>query len=863
MTATRRQHSISRVTTGFATALLAVTLFATSLAPAAAQDLTAPTKLYPTESATTSQETDAATGPDGQPLPAPKPAAPAEAGPRKARAPADRVTLYPVAANTPKGVLRLSTEWASHGFAFSVPQPAQAVRATLVTRFQNAADVLPARSRLVLSVNGEAVARLRPAAITGQAEVAVDVPVSLLRATGNTLTISTRHAHRVSCTQDSVYDLWTEIDAAATRLDIRYREVAPPIRPGNLNVWLGSGVFGARPVTMLIPGALDGEALLSQAAYVAQGLGARLPATQREVVVAPTRGAAGDDVPAEAFAGLDIPAMRRGLYVLLGTREELRPLLGGDLAAEIVGPHVSVHRLGGDPGKVAFVVSGVSRTDVLDVARRFAGMDDRRGSARLEPVPPFVPRRPLLAAERTYTLADLGYRSRRFGGLLYRETVSWSLPADLFPRHQQEAIISLNYAYGADLGPDAELVIHLNGETVAAFDLDDADGEIVDGRQLRLPLTRFRPGRNELTFEAKLPAPEGTDCLALATDEDGDGSGVGDGERQRFALFEDSSITFSAFSRLYTLPELHLLSSDGYPYTASQDEPVDLYVASPHPGPISAALTLAAQLRARGGPGFDIVGFHRFPALSSRDMLIVGSAPRLDSEVFDPAPVSRQQLIGTLVEPVAPRPSDAIGGPGAAPPQATAPATTGLAAGEAEDVRDWLESRRARDAATDPRTTPESDIGPVRRGLRRLTEMAAQAGDDGGRMRVPFDPTGLVMQYQSPQAPGETWTVVSAASPAALGAAARDLARPDLWRDLSGQALFFQSAGARTHAAAPDDRYYITSGDVDVATLMLVAGNWFSEGVIVLIALVIVTCLLFGALTYNMLSRAGRDTDEI
>ncbi len=859
MTAARRQHSTPRVATAFAAALLGAMLVAAAATPAAAQDLTAPTKLYPTESAGTSSGDEAATGPGGQRLPAPKPAAPAETDTRDARPPREEIALYPVAANAPNGMLRLGTEWASHSFGFSVPQPAQAVQATLVTRFQNAADVLPARSRLVLSVNGEAVARLRPAAITGQAEVAVGVPVSLLQATGNTLTISTRHAHRVSCTLNSVHDLWTKIDATATRLDIRYREVVPPIRPGNINVWLGAGVFGARPVTMLIPGALDGEALLSQAAYVAQGLGARLPATQREIVVAPTRAAvaAAGDVPAEAFAGVDIPAMRRGLYVLLGTREELRPLLGGDLAAEIVGPHFSVHRLGGDPGKVAFVVSGISRTDVLDAARRFAGLDDRGGPSRLEPLPPQNPRWPRLEAGPTYTLADLGYRSRRFDGLQYREIVAWSLPADLFPRHQQEAIISLNYAYGADLGPDAELVIHLNGETVAAFDLDDADGEIVDGRQLRLPLTYFRPGRNDLTFEAKLPVAEGTDCLALSEAPDPDGGG-----RTRFALFEDTSIAFSDFSRLYTLPDLHLLSSDGYPYTAAQDEPVDLYVASPHPGPISAALTLVAQLRGRGGPGFDIVGFHRFPSLSSRDMLIVGSAPRLDSEVLDAAPVARDQLIGTLVEPAQPA-IDGPGGGSVAGPRAAAPPASGMASGEAEGVQDWLESRRTRDAAPRRRSTPESDLGPVRRGLRRLTEMAAQAREGDGRLRVPFDPTGLVMQYQSPQAPGETWTVVSAASPAALGAAARDLARGHLWHGFAGQALFFKSGGARIDAATPDDRYYITSGDVDMATLMLVAGNWFSEGVIVLIALVLVTCMLFGALTYNMLSRAGRDTDEI
>lgn len=805
-------------------------------APAGAQQGGAPTKLFPPESAA-----KPATEPaparrrtaDGTPLPDSKPGPEDSDGDDTpaAATPSDRLTLYPLAAESGAGRLQLATESARRNASFSVPRPRRVSAATLVTRFRNAADVLPARSRLELRVNGETVARLRLAAVTGQAEVAVDIPPSLLRADGNRLTVAVRQAHRVACTLDGTYDLWTELDAAATRLELVYDEAVPAMSAGNMNLWLRSAAFAGRPVRFLMPGPLDSAPALTRAAYAAQGLGARNPVFQRTIRVRPLPGAESFGgrraVPEARFGGLDIPAMDRGLYVLLGTRDQLAPLLGRELARRIGGAHVGLHRLGGDPGKAALVISGPGEREVLRAARGFAGLGGALGADRLAPVPAATRDDKPLEPGRTYSFGELGFPGGGFNGLRYTRDLTFQLPDDLFPRHQQEAAITLGYAYGADLGPGAEMVMRINEKTVAAFDLDDPDGKRVTEHRIRLPLTRFRPGRNTLSFEAKLPRGEDAPCPNVLAG----GASGGDGGGPRFALQADSSLRFSDFSRLYGMPNLRLLNSSGYPYTAPRDKPVDLYVASPEPGPVGAALTLVSRIRARSGGGFEVEAGYRFPELSSRDVLMVGSVPRLDTAAFENAPLDRARLRDILVPPRAV--DDAAPSAGAAP------------------------ERSSVDEAS------VNDRGLLARGLDALTRTSARARESARRVRLPFAPSGAILQYQSPQAPGKTWTVASAASPPALGTISTGLAAPALWHALDGQMLFFDARAENTGAVAAEDPYYITSGDLDAATLMLVAGNWFSEGIVLLIALVLVTCLLFGSLTFNLLGHVGRDTDAL
>lgn len=76
---------------------------------------------------------------------------------------------------------------------------------------ESAISVMPEASTLVATVNRQTIGRIG-LGNQGAAPAAITIPPSVLRAGWNTLSLVASQRHRVDCSIDGTYELWTRID---------------------------------------------------------------------------------------------------------------------------------------------------------------------------------------------------------------------------------------------------------------------------------------------------------------------------------------------------------------------------------------------------------------------------------------------------------------------------------------------------------------------------------------------------------------------------------------------------------------------------------------------------------------------------
>ncbi|HYC25817.1 MAG TPA: cellulose biosynthesis cyclic di-GMP-binding regulatory protein BcsB, partial [Roseiarcus sp.] len=84
--------------------------------------------------------------------------------------------------------------------------------------YVTAVSVMPEASTLKLTINDTPVATMQILATPQERVVEFDVPASLMKPGYNAVRISADQRHRVDCSLAATYELWTQIDAAATGL---------------------------------------------------------------------------------------------------------------------------------------------------------------------------------------------------------------------------------------------------------------------------------------------------------------------------------------------------------------------------------------------------------------------------------------------------------------------------------------------------------------------------------------------------------------------------------------------------------------------------------------------------------------------
>ncbi|MET0430090.1 MAG: cellulose biosynthesis cyclic di-GMP-binding regulatory protein BcsB, partial [Microvirga sp.] len=440
--------------------------------------------------------------------------------------------------------------------------------AKLKLSYLNAISVMPETFKMTVKVNDVVVGDTSVQTASKPETLALSIPPGLLVAGFNSIRVSVRQSHRVDCSPDSTYELWTrlvpeqsEITIAGVSGDIRDLRDLPAIKPD---------IDGATRISVHLADPHDPTGL-SRASRALQSavLFGRFPNTIVEINPESTSGP--------------------GLDVIAGTTAEVQQATG--LRVPGAGPR---EQLTHNPqtGRVALIVTGESNTEVdlaLDALAARAEEATPQGSrAGLRAVSNQNGHR--VSGGESMTLADLGVETEPFRGRLYRQTIRLQLPSDLLAADYGRMLLDTDAAYAPNLTAGNKLTVRVNGAPIADILMSKANGEILNQRRLYLPMGAFKPGLNTVDVEARTTTPGDEKCEPVALTD----------QRERFLLAGTTRLEIPGMARIGALPNISSTIPGGLSQVSEGGE-LHLFVPRGRTQALETTLALLAKMANTSG----------------------------------------------------------------------------------------------------------------------------------------------------------------------------------------------------------------------------------------------------------------------
>nr|WP_316652460.1 cellulose biosynthesis cyclic di-GMP-binding regulatory protein BcsB [uncultured Gellertiella sp.] len=660
----------------------------------------------------------------------------APAAPSEAAAPvATATSLIPFEQAASSLVLRGEDD--TIALTFNISEPARLVGGALQLAYTNAVSVLPDTATIEVKVNGKPAGSFPVRSPSGYQLQSIPVGTDALRMGRNRVEVRAIQHHRVDCSLDATYELWTRL--SPDRSGFLSKAPIHFAAPMDL-LAVGKTGEGFTDIRLIAPSG-DNTAVVNQAMTAVQALA--LAMNRRDVMVSVAEG------PGKG-PGIDLYV---GTATQVGQSAAARAMLAG------AGPGLSV-KDAAEPGRAVAILEGGSRKE-LDGALLAAlrgPLSAALTSGVLAPQPGQLVARPTVA----YTLADTGYQSRPFTGRLARTRFDIAMPADFYPAEYDTLNFFLSGATAPGLLPSAQLLVRVNDRVVTSFPFRNTDGETFRHKRIEMPLRAFRPGINRVELLAEVPDSRDAACQP---GERTDG-------KPRFMMLQESGLEVPALARIGRLPDLGAFSGTAYPYAGGK--PFTVMVDRPGGPALSVALTTVARLALSAGrPVNARLAYGSAGSSTTGDVLAVSTGGQPDAS----AP-------GTpaAVPPVAPiAGQDAVPGTDAFTTSATGH-VDGLVSAGSEELLDAFQQSTAREGG--------------RSANARFQDWLAQASSrfnswlryqDADKGELPEDANSLVTvsQRRAPAGDG-VWTTIRAASPANLERGFRSLADPLTWEKLEG-----------------------------------------------------------------------------
>lgn len=716
----------------------------------------------------------------------------------------------------PKSALMLSGEDDVLNLTFVLDAQRVAAGGDLVIAYRNAISVMPEASMVSVMVNGSPAGEFPVRSPSGFDTQVLALSPAMLRAGVNEVRVRGVQRHRVDCSMEATYELWTEIDYRSSG----FRSNSPDSADEFASLrTVGRNDNGLTDLRLILPTGSDVDAL-NRAAPMMQILALALNRDDISVTLADNEGSGPgvdlfvvtDDDP----ASLDL--VRGGVpYGLSMTTHT------DSGRARVVLHAATVREI---PGMLLSAIQGPLKA-ALDTGIHAK----RKGEIHAD-------------ASSVYTLADAGYVTTPFSGRLFHTAFDMVMPADFYPAEYATMDLVLHAATSPGLKPTSQLLVRVNGHIIKSLPMRDTDGEEFAGRRLELPLRAFRPGHNQIELLAELERAADDRCIFAERDD----------SAPRFILLDTTEIRVPALARVARSPELAALAGSAYPYAGSAG--VDVHTLKPDANSISAALTMIAKMGlAAGEPVMTRLVFGpRDAGVSSNAIVIapqhaVGDLARLGAGGVSATP---QQIdfarIPVSLDLVS---TSSINLPGAAVPMAmtTDPAvlldafrqtTHNLGQGGATSfnfslgmsdafqlLRQWLNYERPSDAA--PVTEP-----------RRKAVLSQRPNVSGA---------GVV-----------TWLTTD--SPLDMIAASDMLADPAVWNNLEGENVVLD-LDAHSITTTRSQTYFTHDvKDFGPGNLRRIAAAWFSDHFRIYVALVLALMGVFAVWVGRAVPRAGVRTDQ-
>ena len=488
--------------------------------------------------------------------------------------------------------LFMGGETVNREFAFLVLPSEMTGSAKIVLDIQSAISVAPERSTLRLFINDQDLGTI-PLVSGAPRQVEIEIPKGRLQPGYNSLVMLADQFHRVDCSLDATYELWTQINPTNSGVSFSRRtgdgssDLSSLLTFGNVN--------GRTAIRMILPRTgttndIDRTMAMVQALAIAGQL----------------------DRP--AISMVEQPESTPGIEMLVGTFGLVRQALGSNAGELSEGVHVKTDP---DTGKSQLIATARTEEDLDQIIARFEvdgrdhyqdgtsqgrrAIENRRGRL-LEP------------ASRT-ALSALGFISRPFLGRHYDQSVSFNLPADFYPGDYGAATLNLSADYAAGLSPNAKLIVRANDETVASVHLGDGRTGRITSQHLPIPLNKLRPGRNTIRLEADLTASADAACDAQTLTS----------STPRLHVKADSSLDMPVFAQVGHSPDLAVAMAGDFKAGASDKEPLPLFVENLRPASLGAAATLLARTAYLSSHVTPVATTNQWPSQRDSALLALGT----------------------------------------------------------------------------------------------------------------------------------------------------------------------------------------------------------------------------------------------
>lgn len=701
--------------------------------------------------------------------------------------------------------MRLEGEDAARELSFYMSAEQVATAGLLRLSYTNAVSVMPDDAVLDIELNGKPLAALPIRSPNGPATHDIPVAAKDLTVGWNQVRLRAKQHHRIDCSVQATYELWTQVD---------------PLISGFLT--------SARPK--------DGD-LAGLLSVGRNGDGA----TEIRVI-------AGNDAPQTTLR--DSLPLVQTLALVLG-REDL-DITVGDVGGS--GPGIDLYL--GDPADANLpqpardALAGAPRGLFVRQGEHGRQIVTMRGSNKSELQSLLVaavngPLLPLIRANKfamtktridgespgTHPLSSIGYQTTPFAGRLFQTSFDVVMPADFYPGDYATVDLNLNAATAPGLAPGTQLLVRVNERAVASLVLYDPEGTTLENKPLELPLRAFHPGVNHVRVLAEVPLASDLVCDPAARDE----------ARSRFLLLEETTVTIPPLARAGRLPDLAAFAGTSFPFNGQAA--FDFYVDAATPARLGSALTLLTRLAMSAG--------HPLPAelkigrpdpRKTTNALIVGAGGE---------PLELAALAGQKGDRLQPSSTDDL---------ITASVKAGGQLSDSQALLDafQVETRLERDQLS-LKSRASDWVATASTTVNRWL-----AYKDIGREDVMVDPRDQLISIRqvASSESSAVWTYVNASDETLLHQGVAALTKPATWTALEGGESVIRRSDLELVNRYPESYSFFPITDTSPANLRRLAAAWLSDNFIIYVGLVLTLMGGFGWWVGYVVPRKGVRTVE-
>lgn len=649
----------------------------------------------------------------------------------------------------------------------SIPLPARwrARDLKLNLVYRNSVNLLREHSQLRVELNGLVIAQFPLDPNRPEGRATIRLPTDLLQSGYNQLRFAAaQHTLVGQCEDPAAPELWTQIDTQQSTLQLEYERLPVATQLSRINEIFDRHHWEAGRARIPMTQAKPDEQLLHWGALVTQAAALHLQYVPLQISFGPRLQARTELGKTGQFPQLDSTALGDNDAVLIGTRDQLSPLLGASWASKVEEGYLAIFPRDDDPTLALLIVSGRNEAEVsraatllglLDMAFPDAGetLISKLSVPLLPPnsgprylptatgvafaqlgVPTTTLRSPLHLAMRV----DMGAANASSNAARSALSVEfWAASSGLYAGGTPRGALSLHFSYGAGLRRDSVLNILLNGKLVKGISLDNFQGGDFNAYKVEFPLNLVQAGRNKLEL-VPIMVPSVTDYCDLRQ-----------GENLLMTIHDDSSLQLPPASALARLPDLRLLTQAGFPLLRDpQGKELAVRIIGDAPESIAAAWTLLARLAQITTIPLHqaLIGFN--PEAKDRDMILVGPLASLDPALVKAMPITF----------------------GDTSSQVHYPLPTTIARSETNEG--WLEQWLAWVESWFRPKQPEG-------AMEIRTAQAELRGKS-------LDRYGAIAAFQSPSQSGRSVVLLTAREPTLLLERAWQLVQPSYWYNLRG-----------------------------------------------------------------------------